>query len=129
MPFRLINVGETFQRAMDIDFMGLIGDCVVVYMDSFIVFSKENTNHITQMRKVFNRCRRYGISLNPKDSVFVVDEGKMLGFIVSKEGIMIEPERIEAISKIPPPYNKKSMQSFVGKINFVRSIIILSRSR
>ena len=77
--------------------MGLIGDCVVVYMDSFIVFSKENTNHITHMRKVFNRCRRYGISLNPKDSVFVVDEGKMLGFIVSKEGMMIEPDRSEAI--------------------------------
>jgi hypothetical protein len=114
---------ETFQRAMDIDFRGLIGECVVVYLDDVTVFSKNMVDHITHPRKVFNRCRRYGISLNPKKYVFVVDEGRMLGFIVSKEGMMIEPERTQAISKIPPPHNKKSMQSFLGKINFVRRFV------
>jgi hypothetical protein len=41
IPFGLINAGETFQRAMDIDFRGLIGDCVVVYLDDVTVFSKD----------------------------------------------------------------------------------------
>lgn len=50
-------------------------------------------------------------------------EGKFLGFIISKEGIQIDLERMEAISKITPPANKKSMQSFLGKINFVRRFI------
>jgi hypothetical protein len=114
---------KLFQRAMDIDFRGLIGDCVVVYLDDVTVFSKDKKDHITHLRRVFNRCRRYGISLNPKKYVFVVDEGRLLGFIVSKEGMMIEPERTESISKIPPPHNKKSMQSFLGKINFVRRFV------
>jgi hypothetical protein len=48
------------------------------------------------LRRVFNRCRRYGISLNPKKYVFAVDEGKLLGFIVSKHGMKIEPERTES---------------------------------
>jgi hypothetical protein len=41
MPFGLINAGETFQRAMEIAFRGLIGDCVVVYLDDVTVFSKD----------------------------------------------------------------------------------------
>ena len=65
----------------------------------------------------------FGISLNPKKTIFTVIEGILLGFVVSKEGIMIDLERTEAISRIPFPATKKSMQSFMGKINFLRRFI------
>jgi hypothetical protein len=123
MPFRLINSRETFQRDMDIALIGLICDCVVVYLDDIKIFSKDRKDHITHLRRIFNRCRRYGISLNPKKYVFSVDEGRLLRFIVSKEGMMIDLERTESISKIPPPHNKKSMQSFLVNINFVRIFV------
>ena len=41
MPFGLINAGATFQRAMDIDFQGLIGRSMVVYLDDVTVYSKK----------------------------------------------------------------------------------------
>jgi hypothetical protein len=41
MPFGLINAGETFQRAMDVAFQGLINKCVVVYLDDITVYSKK----------------------------------------------------------------------------------------
>ena len=72
---------------------------------------------------MLERCRKFGISLNPKKSIFAVTEGIFLGFVVLKEGIMIDLERIESISKIPFPATKKSMQSFMGKINFVRRFV------
>ena len=72
--------------------------------------------------KVMERCRKFGISLNPKNTIFAVTKGILIGFVVSKEGIMIDPERIEATSRIPFPATKKSMQSFMGKINFVRFV-------
>ena len=50
-------------------------------------------------------------------------EGKLLGFIVSKEGMIIDPERREAISNINLPNSKKAMQSFLGKINFIRRFV------
>jgi hypothetical protein len=48
-----------------------------------------------------------------------MDEGKLIGFIVSKNGMQNEPDKIEVIAKIPPPHNKISIQSFLQKINFI----------
>jgi hypothetical protein len=123
MPFGLINVGATFQREMDIDFHGLINQSVMVYLDDVTVFSKNKKDHLSHLRVVLERCRKFDISLNPKKSVFVVEQGKLLGFIVSKDGMIIDPERTQAIAKLPPPSSKKSMQSFLGKINFVRRFV------
>ena len=59
----------------------------------------------------------------PKKTIFVVSEGILLGCVVSKHEIMIDPKRTQAISKITYPSSKKSMQSFLGKIIFVRRFI------
>jgi hypothetical protein len=55
--------------------------------------------------------------------LFSLQEGKLLGFTVSKEGVSIDPSRVKNISKIPLPHNKKSMQSFLGQINFVKRFV------
>ena len=123
MPFGLINVGATFQRAMDIAFRGLINKSVVVYLDDIMVYSKIRKEHIPHLKAIFERCRRYGISLNPKKSIFAMEEGTLLRFVISPEGITIDPGRVEAIKAIVLPHNKKAMQSFLGKINFVRRFI------
>ena len=104
---------------MDITFRGLSGHCVVVYLDDVTIFSKRREDHTFHLKQIFDCYRKYGISVNPKKSIFVVLEGKMLGHIISKKGISIDPERVEAITQIPMAHNKKSMQSFMGTINFV----------
>jgi hypothetical protein len=47
-----------------------------------------------------------------------MQEGKLLGNIILKEGIKIEPSRVEGILKIKTPRSKKEVQSFLGKVNF-----------
>ena len=76
---------------MDIDFKGLIHNSIVVYLDDVTIYSKKRHEHLSTLKQVFKRCRKYGISLNPKKSIFTVIEGKLLGFIVSKEGMIIDP--------------------------------------
>jgi hypothetical protein len=66
--------------------------------------------------KVFERCRLYGVSLNPRKCLFVVTQGKLLGHIVCKEGIYIDMKRVKAINELNPPTSKKGFQSFFGKI-------------
>ena len=87
IPFGLINVGATFQRAMDIAFRGMIGHSVVVYLDDVTIFSKKKEEHAFHLKQIFERCQKYGISLNPKKCVFIVTEGKLLGQLISKKGI------------------------------------------
>jgi len=91
-----------------------------VYLDDITIYSKKRNNHLHDLEQTFESCKKIGISLNPKKSLFSLSEGKLLGFIVSKEGICIVPERIKTISEIPLPQNKKSMQSFLLQINFVK---------
>ena len=67
--------------------------------------------------------QKFGISLNPKKSHFAMEEGKLLGHIISKIGIKIDPDRVAAIQQIGLPRNKKEIQSFLGKVNFLRRFI------
>jgi hypothetical protein len=108
MPFGLMNVGSTFQRAMDFSFRDLIGKIIEIYQDDLTVVSKERNAHVSCLRKIFEHCRKYGISLNPKKSIFGIDKGKLLGHVVSKEGISIDPRRVESIKNIPVPQLTRS---------------------
>jgi hypothetical protein len=54
---------------------------------------------------------------------FFVDKGKLLGNIILKYDILIDPSRNEAIKKIPLPKDKKALQSFFREINFIRRFI------
>ena len=105
MLFGLMNAGATFQRAMDIDFAKDIHDSLVVYQDHITVFSKSDNEHLDHLRRVFIKCRKFGISLNPEKALFGLEEGKLLGHIISKDGIRIDPARRGAILIITHPRN------------------------
>jgi len=119
----LKNAGENFQRAMDITFENEKDVFLVVYLDDLIVFSNSDEEHLYHLKIVFQRCRKYGISLNPKKILFAMDEGKLLGDIISKEGIHINPARVEAIQKIDFPRSRKEIQAFNSKMNFLRRFV------
>jgi hypothetical protein len=123
MPFGLMNAGATFQRAMDIAFVGEKDKFVLIYLDDITVFSYSHEDHLQHLRKTFLKCRKHGISLNPKKSHFALKEGKLLGHIVSVDGVKIDPRRVEAIQKLSLPRSKKDIQSFLGTINFIRRFI------
>lgn len=97
MPFGLINAGASFQRAMNSLFADLQDKIIVIYLDHLTSFSKRRADHLRDLEKVLTRCREHGISLNPKKYVFCVIEGRLLGHIVSHEGIRIDPEHVKSI--------------------------------
>ena len=113
-----MNAWATFQRAMDIAFVEENEKFVVVYTDDIIVYSRYDREHIKNLEKVFLKCKKYGISLNPIKYNFALEEDKLLGYIISKDGIKIDPERVGAILKVEEPRSKKEVQSFIGQVNF-----------
>jgi hypothetical protein len=123
MPFGLMNAGATFQRAMDIAFVGKRDKFVVIYLDDLTMFSKSDEDHIIHLKQTFEKFCKYGLSLNPIKSHFAMQEGKLLGHIVSRDGIRIDPKRVEAIETLDIPRNVKEIQSFLGKIFFLRRFV------
>ena len=108
---------------MDISFIGEQDQFVVVYLDDITVFSKNDAKHIEHLRRTFEKCRRYGLSLNPQKSLFALKEGKILGHILTKDGVKIDPKRVEVINGISFPINRKEVQVFLGRINFLTRFI------
>ena len=123
MSFGIMNAGATFQRDMDMAFIDEKDKILVIYLDDITVLSKSDEEHVTHMLRTLKKCRKFGISLNPKKSLFAMKEGKLLGNIISEEGIRIDPKRVEATRKIELPGNKAEVRSFLGKVNFLRIFI------
>ena len=108
---------------MEIAFLEERDKFVVIYLDHITICSKNDEKHIQHLERVFQKCMKFGVSLNPKKSHFALEEGKLLGHIISKDGIRIDPSRVEAIEKIDIPRSRKEVQSFIGKVNFLRRFI------
>jgi hypothetical protein len=94
IPFGLMNAGANFQRAMDIAFADEKDKFIVIYLDDIIVYLVSDEEHLKHLRRDLKKCRKFHISLNPKKSNFGMEVGKLLGHIISKEGIKIDPNRV-----------------------------------
>ena len=98
---------------MDIAFAEEIDKLVVVYQDEINVFSRREEDHLKHLEKVLLKCRRFGISLNPTKNIFSLTSRTLLGHIISKYGIKVDPNRVNAIQKIDLRRNKKEIQCFL----------------
>jgi hypothetical protein len=72
-----------------------------IFLDDFTMYS-DMENHLHNLRLCFQKCKEYGISLNPNKCAFMVFSGMTLGVIVSKEGKLQYPKKIHAIVNMPP---------------------------
>ena len=89
IPFGLMNTGATFQRAMDIAILEEKDRFVVVYLNDITIYSKGYHDHLNHLEQVFQKCRKFGNSLNRQKSNVTMREGQILGHIISIEGIRI----------------------------------------
>jgi hypothetical protein len=102
LPFGLKNAGATFQRAMSYAFLD-IKHIVQPYLDDLLTHSLRRVDHPNHLREIFVHCRFYRIRLNPHKCIFCVESDHLLGFIVSRQGIRVDPIKVEAILNLPPP--------------------------
>ena len=75
-------------------------------------------NLLTTIR-VLERCRKGGITLSPKKFKFAEEEIKFVGYIVGRNGIRADPEKLKAIREYPKPTNISELRSFDGMINHI----------
>ena len=93
------------------------------YVDNILGKSKTRESHIDVLTTIFERLEKYKVHLNPKKCVFGIKLGKLLGYIVSRRGIKVDPTKVKAIMDMPPPTTLKQLYSFQGKLQSIRRIV------
>ncbi|XP_017644646.1 uncharacterized protein LOC108485343 [Gossypium arboreum] len=96
---------------------------IEVYFDDMIAKSQTEKEHIQVLRKLFLRLKKFQLKLNPTKCTFGARSGKLLGFIVSKKRIEVDPNKVKAIQKLPPPRTQKEVRVFLGRLNYIARFI------
>ncbi|GKU89032.1 hypothetical protein SLEP1_g3225 [Rubroshorea leprosula] len=129
MSFGLKNAGATYQKMVTIVFRAQIGRNLEVYVDDIVVKSSRAEDHLTDLAETFNNLRRCSIKLNPAKCTFGVESGKFLGFMVSRRGIEVNPEKIKAIEEMKPPKSTKDVERLAGRVAALHRFISKSADK
>ncbi|KAL0294962.1 UNVERIFIED_CONTAM: Retrovirus-related Pol polyprotein from transposon.6 [Sesamum radiatum] len=106
MPFGLCNAPATFQRCMVSIFSDYVEQFIEVFMDDFTVYGNSFNDCLNKLAKVLERCIEKNLVLNYEKCHFMVDQGLILGHIVSSRGIGFYRRFIKDFSKIAQPLCK-----------------------
>ena len=88
-----------------------------------IAKSQREDDHVINLKKLFERLRKFQLKLNLVKCTFEATFGKLLGFVVSKKGIEIDLNKVRAIQDLPPPRTQKEVISFMGRLNYIARFI------
>ena len=109
MPFGLKNAGSTYQRMMTKMFESQMGKNIEVYIDDMVVKSKIVSKHIRDLKNIFEILRGHKLRLNASKCSFGVRSGKFLGYMVTHQGIEVNPDQIKVINNLQSPWNPKEV--------------------
>ncbi|PKI48973.1 hypothetical protein CRG98_030640 [Punica granatum] len=119
MPFGLKNVGATYQKAMVTLFHDMMHKEIEVYVDDMIAKSKEGEDHLVNLKRFFDRHKKYKLRLTPTKCTFDAKLGKLLGFVVSERGIEVDPNKVKVIKELPQPLTVREVRGFSGWLNYI----------
>ena len=103
MPFGLKNAGSTYQRMMTRMFELQLGKNIEIYIDDMVVKSKMVSEHLGDLRAIFEILRKYKLHLNASKCSFDMGSSKFLGYMVTCRGIKVNPDQIKAINNLRSP--------------------------
>ena len=98
MYFGLCNSPATFQKMMNEIFHDMSDVCIVYINDLMIFTSTDNQEeHDKIVLEVLKQLRDNDLFVKPEKCHFRVTEVDFLGMIVSRNGIKMDPEKVNAI--------------------------------
>ena len=110
----LKNTGSTFARITKAVLGPQLQKNIIAYVNDIVVMSKNEEDHIADLKKTFANLREASLKLNLEKCIFGVSRGKMLGYIIGPKGIRVNPEKTKAIISMVDHQLKKKSKSSQG---------------
>jgi hypothetical protein len=117
LPFGISSAPEVFQRK-NFELFGDIPNVHIVF-DDVILPAADDVEHDTALREVFDRARRFNVRFNKDKLRIKLPSVRYLGHVLSADGVKPDPDKIRAINDMPTPTDKKSLQRFIGMVQFL----------
>ena len=114
MLFGLCNAAPCCQQLMDFLLAGLQWEICLCYLDDIVIYSRTFTDHLSNLRTVFERLRAAGLKVRFTKCSFCRSEVPYLGHIISKDGIKADPLKIAVVRDYPVPTTVKEVRQFIG---------------
>ena len=94
-----------------------------------VVKSKVVSEHMGDLRNIFEILRKHKLCLNASMCSFGVGSGRFLGYMVTHRGIEVNPNQVKAINSLQPPRNPKEVQKLTGMTAVLNQFISWSADR
>jgi hypothetical protein len=101
-----------------------VGRNVFSYVDEKVVMSKKKDAYISDLSETFTNMREARLKSNLEKFIFGITWGKVLGCLISANGIEANPDKIRAINQMLPPQTRKGVQKFIGRIAALNRFIV-----
>ena len=121
MPYGVKPATGIFQRFIENALANI--PYTATKVDDILISGKTDADHIENIENVFRVLKEVGTTVNKKKCMFFVKEIECVVFIVNKNGICLNPHKIDAINELPEPKDLKQLQSFLGGINYYSKFI------
>ena len=102
---------------------------VEVIADDFLICEEGDTveeamaNHDQNLKAFLSRARERGLKLNPTKIKLRRFSVPFIGHILTDKGVEADPEKTAAIIKMPTPKNVKSLQEFLGMVQYLSKFL------
>ncbi|GKC47713.1 putative reverse transcriptase domain-containing protein [Tanacetum coccineum] len=123
MPFGLTNAPAVFMDLMNRIFHEYLDKFVIVFIDDILVYSKSEEEHEQHLRIVLEILRQKKLYAKFSKCEFWLQQVAFLGHIVSADGIIMDPSKVEAITKWPRPTTVTEVRSFLGLAGYYRRFV------
>ena len=123
MPFGLTNAPADFQHFINDVLRPFLDVFCTAYLDDILVYSESLEQHKQHVRMILEALTKAGLHLKPEKCHFHKKQVKYLGFIITTEGVTVDPAKIATIMEWPAPENVKDVRSFLGFACFYRRFV------
>lgn len=123
MPFALTNAPAVFMDLMHRIFRPFLDKFVVFFIDDILVYSKDKEAHEKHLREVLLKLRENQLYAKLSKCEFWLQEVAFLGHVISKEGVSVDPAKIQAVSEWPTPKSVSDIRSFLGLAGYYRRFV------
>ncbi|GKF40903.1 putative reverse transcriptase domain-containing protein [Tanacetum coccineum] len=123
MPFGLTNAPSVFMDLMNHIFHEYLDMFVIVFIDGILVYSKSEEEHKRHLWIMLEILRQKKLYAKFSKCEFWLQQVAFLGHIVSADGIIMDPSKVEAITKWPRPTTVTEVRSFLGLAGYYRRFI------